>query len=469
MGSSVPIKPVDTGLFDSGNTDVDMDQNSVTASAIATGMKASGLPSPSLSTRTDTYRATRNVSSASFGGTPSASSSVQTPIDRQRPPHISTHRTIPTQTSNEMQVEKTSESAPFTSVSERVVPVIAHIDSDKTRSISTTQSNASEPAVESLSSTTQTTLVGSTIAPAEQTSVPVIVVPSMQKDNGTNDPDEIAIEANRKVKLHVLPAVPRELATRNATRGFSVGDYNFEGRVTRRAARAETPPETLITPTERLRQWGDEMSILGDPTSNTVDRLVAPLEPTIEESNETDVQIPRQSPEAALVSSTRTFRTRDALGEVAATGVSILQSKTLQNSGESLATMLQGLSFEKFGDPLLHNLNMLAKTMGDSDIVRTVMEAYISHACLKERAPDITIGPGIVRVGGSRAPPAEFVYSNEVLYTEGVPPKVPSKGCGCIGPCRENSNCFCLKRQEMYFASFVYEGMDTYTGFAFRQ
>jgi hypothetical protein len=129
------------------------------------------------------------------------------------------------------------------------------------------------------------------------------------------------------------------------------------------------------------------------------------------------------------------------------------------------------LSVARFRDPLLEEINNMGLALEGTELIRVVMEAYIARACLAEKAPAISINPGgtkrdrYMADAASAAPPAEFVYSNEIFYGPDIGKKQSSKGCGCIGPCRENSNCFCLKRQEKYFASFVYENTTAMTGF----
>lgn len=85
---------------------------------------------------------------------------------------------------------------------------------------------------------------------------------------------------------------------------------------------------------------------------------------------------------------------------------------------------------------------------------------------MDESGNDIRIALSKGKRNPQYAPPAEFVYSNKMFYGPGVAPPIQSRGCECIGPCKENSDCFCLKRQESYFASIVIEGAAAYKGFS---
>ena len=286
-----------------------------------------------------------------------------------------------------------------------------------------------------------------------------IIVPEV--DGTTISINPSTAQTSRDVETQALSTVPRTLHE-DAAPGFSAADYlPDEGRITRRAAaKVQAPPVTRAVPADRLKSWEAQLMLHNDTTLSYIDARVAELDSRSENgvvAGEQDTKLPDPS-----------LRTRNALQAVSGTPVIPLQSATSPADPDPDMVAFQRLSFERFGDPLLNRLNALAKFAGESDIVRTVMEAYISHACQKEKASDITIAPGIIRKGGSvtRAPPPEFVYSNEVIYMDGVPPRIPSKGCKCIGPCRENSDCFCLKRQEKYFQSFVIEGGPGYTGFA---
>lgn len=186
-----------------------------------------------------------------------------------------------------------------------------------------------------------------------------------------------------------------------------------------------------------------------------------------------------------------------------------------------------------FHEPLLDEINTTI-TSDTSDIVRTVMEAYIARACTHERGPDIKINPGYeAKVSTAAAvnpalpwyqktstqtstssslpqrrqallqaqaqinhqyamtatpssstrttpvpktasipshdhPPSEFVYSNDFFYHPTIGPRQRSKGCACIGPCSEakDSTCFCLARQQMYFADVDGDDQGRIKGFA---
>lgn len=116
--------------------------------------------------------------------------------------------------------------------------------------------------------------------------------------------------------------------------------------------------------------------------------------------------------------------------------------------------MSKDFDYRRFNEPLLDCINSLPLHAQNGSHIRVVLEAYYSQSST-DRAPPIKID------GGDRDefPPAEFKYSDEVYYSDRVPKPWLGKGCECVGPCSENSECFCLKRQEMYFSSFVTDPM----------
>ncbi len=120
----------------------------------------------------------------------------------------------------------------------------------------------------------------------------------------------------------------------------------------------------------------------------------------------------------------------------------------------------QGLTYARFGNRMLDELNgpaMDSHPLDDSAIAirKSWLEAYYDQSSPDEQAPRLTIA------SRRYCPPAEFVYSNNMFLGEDVPPPKTSKGCGCIGPCNENTNCWCMKRQELYFLGHQ-------TGFAYQ-
>lgn len=112
--------------------------------------------------------------------------------------------------------------------------------------------------------------------------------------------------------------------------------------------------------------------------------------------------------------------------------------------------MTKDFDYRKFNEPLLDCINSLPDHAQNPSHIRVILEAYYSQSTL-DRAPAIKIDGGEY----DEYPPPEFKYSDEVYYSEKVPKPWLGKGCECVGPCSENSECFCLKRQEMYFASYV--------------
>ena len=240
-----------------------------------------------------------------------------------------------------------------------------------------------------------------------------------------------------------------------------------ERKMTRGAVRAGSPPPFALTTDERLTRWESQLG--GDLALNIVDQLLAE-DPSPAQDDPSTSTAHAISDKAEASETMKVSQARNALATVQSASASLKSSQkkaAIVGHPYDTRTLLQGLSFERFGDPLLTQLNVLSKEESQTELVRTIMEACISQASLTDQGRDITIAPGIFRKGSTmaRAPPAEFVYSNEMFYGETVAPKMKSKGCACIGPCRENSDCFCLKRQEKYFASIVYEGSEPYTGF----
>jgi histone-lysine N-methyltransferase SUV39H len=108
------------------------------------------------------------------------------------------------------------------------------------------------------------------------------------------------------------------------------------------------------------------------------------------------------------------------------------------------------LACRRFGSRVMDELNRQAGLDSSSGVRKVVMEAYISRSTVGERAPPIKI----VSASDGDVPPAEFVYSNKMFYAEGVEPEKRIRGCGCIGPCSEDSDCLCLRRQELYYNDF---------------
>lgn len=286
------------------------------------------------------------------------------------------------------------------------------------------------------------------------------------------EPDDIIVVKRTPPRLTQDP--PQSLARTALTANLpkvDYADFALEGRKqTRGAARSGSPAPFALTTDERLTQWEHQLSGQGDTALNIVDQLLA--EDPFSDQDESPLG-PAKIPEPSVAAreADPPVGAKNALEVVR--NASTARSKSTRKEAvvahpHDTRTLLQGLSFERFGDPLLQQINVLAKDETQTELVRTIMEAYISQASLNDQGRDITIAPGILRKGISmaRAPPAEFVYSNDMFYGKTVAPKVKSKGCGCVGPCRENSDCFCLKRQEKYFASIVYEGTEPYTGFA---
>lgn len=269
--------------------------------------------------------------------------------------------------------------------------------------------------------------------------------------------------ARQSPEAPVAKALPRSFIKPVETQALQE-----QRRQTRGVVRGDSPKPFSLTIDERVTQWASQMSGPGDAALNVVDRLLAD-DYTGDQDNLTSNDVQPGSAGTVLKEQDEAVRAKNVLETIrteSAIAKTSLQKPVVTHPDDTRA-LLKGLSFERFGDPLLQQLNVLARDESQTELVRTIMEAYISQACLDDQGKDITIAPGIVRRGGTtaRAPPAEFVYSNDMFYGRNVAAKVPSKGCACVGPCQENSDCFCLKRQEKYFASHVYEVGVPYTGF----
>ncbi len=118
------------------------------------------------------------------------------------------------------------------------------------------------------------------------------------------------------------------------------------------------------------------------------------------------------------------------------------------NRDDELLKEFDELSYIRFNDPVVNELNKVSRDPMSSGMAKNVMEAFINRAGGSETAPPIDID---LSYDGT-IPTAEYIYSNEMKYDADVDPIKSARGCGCIGPCSENTDCFCLKRQELYYA-----------------
>jgi hypothetical protein len=118
---------------------------------------------------------------------------------------------------------------------------------------------------------------------------------------------------------------------------------------------------------------------------------------------------------------------------------------------EALLKDFDRLSFVRFKNPVVNELNKMVADSTNIGMAKKVMEAYINRARGAERAPPIDIDQS----SSGEIPTPEYIYSNSIKYDVDTAPKKSAKGCGCIGRCSENSDCFCLKRQELYY---TYDG-----------
>lgn len=90
---------------------------------------------------------------------------------------------------------------------------------------------------------------------------------------------------------------------------------------------------------------------------------------------------------------------------------------------------------------------------------RAIFEAYIMQSTSMEESggDDIKVTNEVDADGGP--PDFEFVYSDTMLYPDGIPPPELGLGCDCDGPCDPDSEtCTCVKRQELYFYDLGLKG-----------
>ncbi|UOH84836.1 hypothetical protein LQV05_001651 [Cryptococcus neoformans] len=90
---------------------------------------------------------------------------------------------------------------------------------------------------------------------------------------------------------------------------------------------------------------------------------------------------------------------------------------------------------------------------------RAIFEAYIMQSTSMEESggDDIKVTNDVDADGGP--PDFEFVYSDTMLYPDGIPPPELGLGCDCDGPCDPDSEtCTCVKRQELYFYDLGLKG-----------
>lgn len=113
---------------------------------------------------------------------------------------------------------------------------------------------------------------------------------------------------------------------------------------------------------------------------------------------------------------------------------------------------LRGKARREVGDEITEYNLIMRNLTSNPELQCEVFAGYIGQATAHDEpfAPEIRV---VNKVDHPGKPPAfEFVYSNEMLYHEGVPDPELGTGCDCEGPCDPNSTtCSCVKRQELYF------------------
>lgn len=124
---------------------------------------------------------------------------------------------------------------------------------------------------------------------------------------------------------------------------------------------------------------------------------------------------------------------------------------------------LRGKARREVGDEIVEYNIIMRNLTSNPELQCEVFAGYIGQATAHDEpfAPEIRV---VNKVDNPGKPPAfEFVYSNEMLYHEGVPDPELGTGCDCEGPCDPNSTtCSCVKRQELYFY-----GLSGLSGFAY--
>lgn len=104
------------------------------------------------------------------------------------------------------------------------------------------------------------------------------------------------------------------------------------------------------------------------------------------------------------------------------------------------------LGFGKFRNPILPALQ---GSSGSNELDRIITEAYYSESL--RVAGDVHIASKSSRNRANLVPEAEFIYSDNMFYSDSVAPPMKIAGCGCVGPCQDNEDCSCSKIQQMYF------------------
>lgn len=124
---------------------------------------------------------------------------------------------------------------------------------------------------------------------------------------------------------------------------------------------------------------------------------------------------------------------------------------------------LRGKARREVSDEIIEYNTVMRNLTSNPELQCEVFSGYIGQATAHDEpfAPEIRV---VNKVDNPGKPPAfEFVYSNEMLYHEGVPDPELGTGCDCEGPCDPNSKtCSCVKRQELYFY-----GLSGLSGFAY--
>lgn len=189
-----------------------------------------------------------------------------------------------------------------------------------------------------------------------------------------------------------------------------------------RSAATSRPSTPVLLPRQRALKWQREAS--------TPVRYLNDLLHLGDASQSTDA-----SPEPPAAATTERDLSLHFPIKLAAQPPSVLPPQIQPHPDEP--NLPPTLSFGKFRQPFLE--------AASGSINPAALEAYFN---ISARNPQSL---HIIPDRDGEVPVPEFVYSDDLFYTEGVEPPKPNTGCVCIGPCGGGGDCMCLQRQEAYF------------------
>lgn len=109
---------------------------------------------------------------------------------------------------------------------------------------------------------------------------------------------------------------------------------------------------------------------------------------------------------------------------------------------------LTGHAFPDEFSCILHNMMNAKHRIPHPDDTKIFADMIREVVSLEEPwAPNIAVLTP-ENPGDPFSPPFEFVYTNRLIYTTGVPGPIQSKGCNCVGGCKpDDESCSCHQRQ----------------------